>query len=117
MPGGIIGMSPWVNLFYWYIWTPPYAPNALAVFNPLISPIYGNFKDFPPVLIQVGTADIIIQVDSFADKLANEYPDVPLTYTVFPDQVHVFQIFFGFSDAADSAWLEVEGWIGGIFAG
>jgi len=114
MPAGIIGMSPWVNLFYWFIWTPPYAPNPLSVFNQYVSPTAGNYDGFPPMLIHIGTADIIIQVDEFAGKIRDNHPDVDLTYTVWQDQPHVFQIFFGFSEAADRAWAEIEEWIGRV---
>ena len=59
--------------------------------DPLISPIYGNFKGFPPLLIQVGTRDLILS-DSvrLARKARREGVDVILD--VWEGMWHVWHI-------------------------
>ncbi|MHA1194339.1 MAG: alpha/beta hydrolase [Promethearchaeota archaeon] len=60
--------------------------------NPYISPLYADLHDLPPILIQVGTAEII-EDDSvrFAEKAKKAGVDVKLE--VFDDMIHVFQAF------------------------
>jgi monoterpene epsilon-lactone hydrolase len=60
--------------------------------NPLISPLYGELQGLPPMLIHVGTAEILTD-DSvrFAEKAKNAGVDV--TLDVWDDMIHVFQAF------------------------
>ncbi len=59
--------------------------------NPLASPVYGDYTGIPPLLIQVGDYEVI-RDDSVraAEKARADGADV--TLEVWPGQVHVFQI-------------------------
>ncbi|MHA2036994.1 MAG: alpha/beta hydrolase [Promethearchaeota archaeon] len=60
--------------------------------NPYISPIYADLKDLPPLLIQVGSAEIILDDSTrLADKAKAAGVDV--TLDVWEDMIHVFQAF------------------------
>jgi acetyl esterase/lipase len=60
--------------------------------NPYISPIYADLKDLPPLLIQVGSAEIILDDSTrLADKAKAVGVDV--TLDVWEDMIHVFQAF------------------------
>jgi epsilon-lactone hydrolase len=60
--------------------------------NPYISPLYADLHDLPPILLHVGTAEII-KDDSvrFAEKAKKA--GVNVTLEVFDDMIHVFQAF------------------------
>ena len=68
-----------------------YFPNG-DLKNPLASPLYGDLKGLPPLLIQVGERETLLD-DSrrIADKARREGVDV--TLEIEPGQIHVFQIF------------------------
>jgi monoterpene epsilon-lactone hydrolase len=60
--------------------------------NPYISPLYADPHDLPPILLHVGTAELI-EDDStrFAEKAKKEGVDI--TLEVFDNMIHVFQAF------------------------
>jgi len=112
LPGAAIGFSPWVdlteefsknsrqeNLGIDFLSVDPdrtsvkmYCGSMEATANPLISPILGDLKDLPPILIQVGAAELIRDESiAFSEKLKEAGVDAKLE--VFEDMVHVFQQF------------------------
>jgi len=59
--------------------------------NPYISPLYGDLKGLPTLLIQVGSAEILLDDSTrFSEKAKSAGVDV--TLDVWDDLVHVFQI-------------------------
>lgn len=60
--------------------------------NPLAAPMYGNLADLPPLLIQVGTAETLLDD---ARRLATHAIEhgVNVEYQEWPDMIHVFQHF------------------------
>jgi monoterpene epsilon-lactone hydrolase len=80
---------------------PDYVGRADAS-NPLISPIFGNLSGLPPLLIQVGSHEILL---SDALRLAGRaaIDDVPVTLEVTPGVPHVFQGFAAVLDEGDVA--------------
>ncbi len=68
-----------------------YAPG-LNLRSPELSPLYGDFTDFPPTLIQVGTHEILY---SDAERLRDAMcaASAPCRLEVWEDQWHVFQMF------------------------
>jgi epsilon-lactone hydrolase len=67
--------------------------------DPLISPIFGDLTGLPPLLIQVGSHEILL---SDALRLAERaaLSDVAVTLEVTPGVPHVFQGFAGLLDEA-----------------
>jgi epsilon-lactone hydrolase len=80
---------------------PDYLAGADAS-DPLVSPIFGDLRDLPPLLIQVGSHEILL---SDALRLAERAAlrDVPVTLDVTPGVPHVFQGFAGLLDEAGAA--------------
>jgi epsilon-lactone hydrolase len=81
------------------------APEYLAGANaadPLISPIFGDLGGLPPVLIQVGSHEVLL---SDALRLAQRaaFANVAVTLDVTPGVPHVFQGFAGLLDEAGAA--------------
>lgn len=68
-----------------------YAPGQ-DLTTPMLSPLFGSFDGFPPVLIQVGSAEILMS-DSvrLRDRLVQA--GIPCRLEVWPDMWHVFQMF------------------------
>lgn len=59
--------------------------------NPYICPIYGDFKNFPPVMIQVGGHELLLS-DSQTLRKAFERDEVVHEYKEWDELWHVFQI-------------------------
>ena len=80
---------------------PDYVGGADAA-DPLISPIFGDLSGLPPLLIQVGSHEILL---SDALRLAERaaLSDVQVTLEVAPGVPHVFQGFAGLLDEAGAA--------------
>jgi acetyl esterase/lipase len=80
---------------------PDYLGGADAS-DPHISPIFGDLSGLPPLLIQVGSHEILL---SDALRLAGRaaLSDVPVTLEVTPGVPHVFQGFAGLLDEAKVA--------------
>jgi epsilon-lactone hydrolase len=70
--------------------------------DPRISPIFGDLRELPPVLIQVGSHEILL---SDALRLAGRaaISDVRVTLDVNPGVPHVFQGYAGLLDDAGAA--------------
>ncbi|HEX3840163.1 MAG TPA: alpha/beta hydrolase [Acidimicrobiales bacterium] len=70
--------------------------------DPLISPIFANLSGLPPLLIQVGSHEILL---SDALRLAAQAAtaDVAITLDVTPGVPHVFQSFAAILDEGDAA--------------
>jgi epsilon-lactone hydrolase len=70
--------------------------------NPLASPIYGDWAGSPPLLIQVGSAEVLLD-DSrgLAERARAAGVDVDLQ--VWENMIHVWHVFCGLIDEADEA--------------
>lgn len=75
-----------------------------------LSPAYGRFNDFPPMLMQVGTYEVI-ESDSLTvyEKAKNDGVDVRLTR--YFGMFHDFQMLFSLFPESKKAWKEVEKFI------
>ena len=80
---------------------PDYVGGADAA-DPYISPIFGDLRELPPLLIQVGSHEVLL---SDALRLAGRaaISDVPVTLDVTPGVPHVFQAYAGLLDEAGAA--------------
>ncbi len=60
--------------------------------DPLVSPLYADFTGLPPMLIQVGDAEVLLD-DSTRVYERAEAAGVDVTLEVNDEMIHVFQIF------------------------
>jgi acetyl esterase/lipase len=88
---------------------PDYVGGADAA-DPLISPIFGELRDLPPLLIQVGSHEVLL---SDALRLASRaaISDVPVTLEVTPGVPHVFQAYAALLDEAGAALDRAAGFV------
>jgi acetyl esterase/lipase len=78
--------------------------------NPLISPIYANLKNLPPILIQVGSDEVLL---SDAERLATIATEagVDVTLDSWKKMWHVWQFFGGAMPEAAKALKEAGNFI------
>lgn len=70
--------------------------------DPYISPIFGDLTGLPPLLIQVGSHEILLS-DALRLAARAARDDVAVTLEVIPGVPHVFQAFAAMLDEADAA--------------
>jgi epsilon-lactone hydrolase len=80
---------------------PEYVAGADAS-DPLISPIFGELRGLPPLLIQVGSHEILLS-DAIRLAARAATTEVAVTLDVTPGVPHVFQGFTGLLDEAGAA--------------
>ena len=59
--------------------------------NPLASPVFGDYRGVPPLLIQVGEHEML-RDDSIRVAKRARSDGIPVKLEVWPGMVHVFQI-------------------------
>lgn len=60
--------------------------------NPLVSPVFGDLRGLPPLLIQAGTAEAI-EDDAVNLAVAARAAGVPVTLELYEDMIHVWHAF------------------------
>jgi monoterpene epsilon-lactone hydrolase len=122
LPAAGVALSPWTDLKCsggsyhtnalrdistlgsWEIWSSYYyGPNDPG--HPWISPMYGNLQGLPPILIQVGDHEILLD-DSrcFAEKAKDA--GVKIELHVWEGMVHCFPLLAPMFPEATHAWEE-----------
>ena len=69
-----------------------YAPAPIDRKDPLISPLFADLTGFPPVLIQVGSAETLLD-DSVRFARAAGLADVDVTLQVWPHMIHAWPMW------------------------
>jgi epsilon-lactone hydrolase len=84
-----------------------YVQGQAALTDPYVSPLYGNFTALPPLLLQTGEAEILL--DDSVRLVEKVHQDGgAATLDVWPDMPHVFQMFAPYLPEATQA-LQVIG--------
>jgi monoterpene epsilon-lactone hydrolase len=128
MPGAAVLLSPWTDLDATgdsmktraeadpMITVDPlktmahiYAGDA-SLTDPLVSPLYGDFHGLPPMLIQVGDAEVLLD-DSTRVAEKAKAAGVDVTLEVFDEMIHVFQIFAATLPEAQQAIDKIGEWV------
>jgi len=82
-----------------------YLPNGDRS-APLASPVFAGLTGLPPMLIQAGSHEVLLD-DAVRLAAAAARDDVEVTLSVAREGTHVFQNHFGALDEADEALDEV----------
>ena len=82
-----------------------YLPNGDRS-APLASPVFAPLAGLPPMLIQAGSHEVLLD-DAVRLAAAAGLADVDVTLRVVADCTHVFQLYFGMLDEAGEALDEV----------
>ncbi len=78
--------------------------------TPLASPLYAELSGLPPLLIQVGTAETLLDDSSRLAERAKK-AGVKVTYEPWANMIHVFQIFGPMLDEAQQAVTKIGAFI------
>lgn len=127
LPAGGICISPWVNLEcndksfeynsgYDAVTKEACLVAASAYLNENepkdfdVSPLFADLKGLPPLLIQVGELEVLFdQISEFAAKAKSQ--NVETEFTIYKDMVHVWHMYFDFTNQADKAYIEIADFI------
>ncbi len=130
LPSAVILMSPWTDLEMknpscsmlaeadailtvpvLSSWAKLYAGDA-QLDDPLISPVNGDYSGFPPMLIQVGSDEILLDdATLLADKA--RAAGVRVELSVYEGLWHVWQIFGSLVPENEATFLEIKQFIEG----
>lgn len=128
MPAGAICLSPWTDLACRYqshslnagfeAMLNPAALRALGKYhigshdpkNPLLSPAYADLSDLPPLMVYVGSREILLD-DARAIKRNARKAGVSLRYREWADMPHVFPLFHRFLPEGRKAIIEMRNFV------
>jgi monoterpene epsilon-lactone hydrolase len=78
--------------------------------DPLVSPIYADYRGICPLYIQVGSDETLLD-DARRVAASAEKAGVDVTLEVFPEMQHVFQMAAGNMPEADDAVAKIGAWL------
>lgn len=128
LPGAAVCLSPWTDLaitgdsvklkknedlmlteHYLKFSAEKYVGNNNPK-NPYISPLYAELKGLPPILIQTGTADLIVD-DALRFVENAKKSGLDITLDLWQDMFHVFQIFGWYFPESKTALKKIGNFI------
>lgn len=86
------------------IWGHRYAGEDVK--HPLASPLFADLRGIAPVLVQIGTSEILLFENRSLHQKAIEL-GLDFQYYEYPNMIHVFQVFAGFLPQADEAIRQI----------
>lgn len=126
LPGGLILMSPWTDLT---ASGPSYEDNYekdplfgntrdSLIYNkdyvgkhnpahPYISPLFGEYSGFPPMLIQVGEVEMLLS-DSVGVAYKAKKQGVRVRLNIYKGMFHLFQMGMMLMPESKAAWAEIK---------
>lgn len=78
--------------------------------DPLASPLHAELAGLPPMLIQVGSVEALLD-DSRNFAARAKAAGVDVTLEIIPDMQHVFHILAGAAPEADAAIANIAAWL------
>lgn len=69
-----------------------YLPAGMDGKDPRVSPLYANLRSFPPILIQVGSAEALLD-DAARFAVAAGAADVSVTLEIWPHMIHAWHLW------------------------
>jgi acetyl esterase/lipase len=125
LPGGIVAMSPWTDLTASgesyetnyekdvlfgntresLIYVNDYAGTHDRM-DPYISPLFGDFREFPPMLIQVGSHEMLLS-DATGVAAKARQQGIRVRLSIYEGMFHVFQMAYLNIPESKRAWAEV----------
>ncbi len=125
LPSGLIAMSPWTDLTASgpsyqenYEKDPLFGNTRDSLIynkdyvtdndprNPYISPLFGAFEGFPPMLIQVGSIEMLLSDSVLVAEKARE-AGVKVKLSIYEGMFHIFQMAMKLLPESRKAWKEI----------
>jgi monoterpene epsilon-lactone hydrolase len=85
-------VDPFIHKAYLEELAAAFAPQSMDRRDPRLSPLYANLERLPPILIQVGSAETLLD-DSVRLAAAAGAADVPVTLEVWPHMIHAWPLW------------------------
>lgn len=125
MPGGFITMSPWTDVTLSgetyesnyeidplfgnsrenMLYNSSYVGDADTK-NPYLSPLFGDYSGFPPILMQAGSYEVLLSDTLSVAKKAKQ-AGVKVRTSVYDGMFHVFQMGLDLIPESREAWEEI----------
>ncbi|OAL77235.1 esterase [Acinetobacter sp. SFB] len=83
-----------------------YLPKSVDAADPAISPLFADLSGLPPILVQVGSKEILLD-DAQRFKEKAEQAGVDLTYKLYTGMWHNFQMFHTWFDEGQQALADL----------
>lgn len=125
LPRGLVAMSPWTDLTASgesyetnYLKDPLFGNTRESLIyvndyagshdkmDAYISPLFGDFRGFPPMLIQVGSIEMLLSDSLSVGQKAREQ-GVKVRLSVYEEMFHVFQMAYLAIPESKRAWAEI----------
>ena len=126
LPGGLVLMSPWADLTASgpsyednferdplfgktkdsLIYSREYLGNHNNPKEPYISPMFGEYGGFPPMLILAGSVELLLS-DSVGVAYKAKRQGVKVRLHIYPGMFHVFQMGMMMMPESKRAWKEI----------
>jgi len=90
--GSKAAVDPIIHKTYLYELADAYLPSGMDRKDPRVSPLYANLKNFPPLLIQVGSAETLLD-DAARFARAAGAADVAVTLEIWPHMIHAWHLW------------------------
>jgi epsilon-lactone hydrolase len=78
--------------------------------DPLASPLYADFKGLPPIYLQAGADETLVDDSRMLAEKARQ-AGVEVRLDVFPEMLHTFQMMAGHAPEADDAIARLAEWV------
>lgn len=133
MPAGVITMSPWTDVTLSgasyetnYEMDPLFGNSRENMLyqcsyigdadqrNPYLSPLFGDYQDFPPMLMQVGSYEVLLDDTTAVAKKARK-AGVKVRLSVYDGMFHVFQMGMDLIPESRDAWEEVAEYLSLVY--
>ena len=85
-------VDPIIHKEYLYQLVDAYVPAGMDRKDPRVSPLYADFAGFPPLLIQVGSTETLLDDASRLAKVAGA-ADVSVTLEIWPHMIHAWPLW------------------------
>ena len=86
-------------------------PDGLNARDPYLSPSFGDYAGFPPMLLQAGSIEVLLSDSEMVYENARDH-GVACTLTVYKGMFHVFQGAMDLLPESKLAWEEIGAFIG-----
>ncbi len=78
--------------------------------DPYLSPVFGDYRGFPPMLIQTGEAELLLSDSETVVKRARE-AGTKVDYYIYPGMYHTFYIINPSFRESKAAWQRIQQWL------
>ena len=85
-------VDPLIHKAYLLELADAYAPRSIDREDPLISPLFADLSGFPPMLIQVGSAETLL-ADATRLAAAAGSADIDVTLEIWPHMIHAWPLW------------------------